>query len=150
MAATDLEGPWVAEIVAIYAGLVFDVRHFARGCYTIGDGPLVSFPLLSPALPDPGCFPLVRCEGDATWLHFTVDMRGELVEVTGRSSFDVLIASGRARPVDGAFTVELAPGARAEIRVEAVTFVLRRVPPARDPARAQGLDRYWGSHVGFG
>ncbi|HEY0138825.1 MAG TPA: hypothetical protein VGB85_32290, partial [Nannocystis sp.] len=86
MTAADLEGPCVAEIVAIYAGLVFDVRHCARGCYTIGDGPLVSFPLLSQALPDPSCFPLVRREGGATWLHFTVDMRGELVEAAGRSS----------------------------------------------------------------
>ena len=141
-------GPGVTEVVATYAGVVFDARHCAHGSYTVGDGPRVSFPLLSLALPDPRCFPLMRRHGGATWLSFTVDMRGGFVEATGRSSLDVLIASGRAVPVDGAFTLELVPGARAEIRIEAVTFSLRDVPAARARDRSSGLNVGWWRHVG--
>ncbi len=143
----EVQGSCVVEVVATYAGLVFDARHCAHG-YTVGDGPRASFPLLSLALPDPHCFPLMRRDDGATWLRFTADMRGGVDEVAGRSSLDMLIASGRAVPVDGAFTLELAPGASAEIRIEAVSFSLREVPQAACD-RSTGFERRWWPRVGL-
>src|SRR5688500_15242452 len=115
----------VAEVVALYARTVYDVRHFAHGSYTVGDAPLVSFPLLSQVPPDPHRFPLAHWHDGAIALRFTADMRGELVEPGRRSSLDELIASGRATPIDGAFTVALAPGDTAVIGFEDVRFELR-------------------------
>jgi hypothetical protein len=137
----------VAEIVALYASSVFDVRHFARGAYTVGDARGVSFPLLSSVLPDPSWFPLVRWHAGAIALRFTADMDGELIEGHKHSSLNALIASGRAAAIDGAFTVTLAPGDRAEIAVEAVTFQLRTVPAARRPAFSSGFRWEWRSHA---
>lgn len=141
------EGPDVAEVVAIYARTVFDVRHCAHGSYTVGDAQQVSFPMISSVLPDPHSFPLVRWQAGSIALRFTADMRGELVEGARRSSLHELIASGRALPIDGAFTIELAPGARGVIALDDITFELRSVPAARRPARFTGFDLGWWPHV---
>ena len=144
----ELELPTpAAEVVVVYAGRVFDVRHFERGAYTVGDAPQASFPLLSAVLPDPDRFPLIGCHAGAIALRFTADMRGELAEDHASSSLAALIASGRATPIDGAFTLALAPGSRAVVHIDAVRFELRNVPAAR-PIVHSGRFRWdWWPHA---
>ncbi|MBA3548977.1 MAG: hypothetical protein H0T76_21045, partial [Nannocystis sp.] len=137
----------VVEVVAIYARHVFDVRHLARGVYTIGDHPRASFPLLSCGSPDQEPFPLIGWIAGAIHLRFTADMHGELALGHERSSLDALITSGRATASDGAFTLALAPGERAVINIGTVCFALRCVPAARRPAYSSGFRWEWRTHA---
>ncbi len=137
----------VVEVVAVYAGRVFDVRHFARGAYTVGDDPRASFPLIASMLAGSVRFPLVCRRAGVIVLRFTADMHGVLAGGDERSSLDELITSGRATAIDGAFTVALLADEHAVVNVGAVSFALRSVPAARRPAFSSGLRWEWWTHA---
>lgn len=134
-----------------YARTILDVAHVGQslGAYLIGEGNEANFTVRGTDLPNPSASPLVSCEAVGYVLTFTPAMRGS-VEFGGESlSLIELVASGRARAIDGAHRFVLPTGAKARVVHGEVRFDIRIVERSSIVTSRAELDRpFWSSFAG--
>ena len=117
----------------------------SRNAYTLGEGhdAAVHMPITG------GELPLVRGDGEYS-LQFTADMTGELTVDGVTVPLEDLVRTGRAAKIGAAtYSVPLATGARARVRVRGLTFHVHSVAPGRVVARKSEIDRPFWFHNGL-
>ena len=117
----------------VYASTRLRHGRRARG-FSLGSGRGADLPLAHAAL-GAGQFPLVRPVGQGHELVFSTAMEGQLEQCGQRTRLADLPQLGLAHPDrqhPGAFSVPLARGARAELRLGDSSFLVRAEDPASE------------------
>ncbi len=112
--------------------------------YTLGEGHDASFHVSAEGLAGDEAFPLVRQHGEDYVLHFTPQMRGEVV-LDGQSlGLDELVGSGRAGATGSSYAFPLPAGSRCRVEHAGVTYRVASVPRGKAIAGKSEADKpFW-------